>query len=372
MKSDKMKMPQHKKRTIRQLIVLALCAIGLCSIARADPLTIVSWGGAYEESQVKAYFKPFTEATGIEIEIQQYNGGIDQLKEQIRSQNISWDVVDMVLADNQRACNLGLLELLDHKTLKPAPDGTSAVDDFHSGSLVPCGVGNVISSTVLAFDVRAFPGQKPVNISALFDLENFPGKRALQKQPIAILEWALRSYGVPRSDIYNLLSTKRGLDLAFAKMSKIKQDIVWWEDGAIPSKLLSEGEVVIASGYNGRFFNATVNEHLPIQTIWDSHLYEYSTWAIPRGAKNKEAAMNFIRFATQPKRLAEQTKYISYGPARLSAEALVWKHEKSGIDIRSHLPTYKQNFLQGIPKDHEWYAHMQEKLKHRFDTWIKD
>ena len=46
-----------------------------------------------------------------------------------------------------------------------------------------------------------------------FDIERFPGKRALKSEPKAILEWVMLSYNVPVTQIYDLLSTERGLKL---------------------------------------------------------------------------------------------------------------------------------------------------------------
>jgi len=365
-------MPRSDENSAPRAIAGVLAVIWLCTAAVADTLTIATWGGAYERSQAKAYFEPFTSQTGVAISTQRYKGGIKELREQVKSGRVQWDLVDLVMADNLQACALGLLEPIDHSSLQPAPDGTPAEQDFFPDTLTRCGVPQIVYSTVLAFDARAFPAHKPQSVSALFNLRKFPGKRALQRQPIAVLEWALRSYGVPRPDIYTLLSTDRGLDLAFERLEEIKSEIIWWEDGATPVKLLAAGEVVIASGFNGRFFDAAVNQRLPIQTLWDSQIYEYSTWGIPRGAPETKTAHSFLHFATRTEQLAEQAKYISYGPARASSAALVWKHTRSGMDIRPHLPTHPANFEQGIAKDHEWYARTQQRLNKRFLAWLQE
>jgi putative spermidine/putrescine transport system substrate-binding protein len=359
------------RRRLRRYAAVLLATVLCGPLAFGETLTIVSWGGAYERSQVKAYFEPFTADTGIPIRVEQYNGGIAELREQVENDRVSWDLVDLTMADNLQACAEGLLETIDHSALPPAPDGTSAKDDFIAGALTRCGVAEVIYATVLAFDARAFPGVRPTTVSALFDLKRFPGKRALQKRPIAVLEWALRSYGVPRQEIYGLLSTERGLKLAFKRLDEIKNEIIWWEDGATPPKLLASGEVVIASGYNGRFFDAAVNQQLPIQTLWDGQVYDYSTWGIPRGAPHTDLARRFVHYATRTQPLAEQAKYISYGPARKSSAALVWKHAGTGIDMRPYLPTYPPNFDRAIRQDHEWYAHTQARLEQRFSNWLK-
>lgn len=351
----------------------ATMMLGMLTVFAAfaeESLTVVTWGGAYEESQRAAYFEPFTAATGIAVEVRRYNGGIAEIREQVESGQVTWDVVDLVLADNLEACDERLLDPIDHSRLEPAPDGTPPAEDFLEGSLTRCAAPQVIYATVLAFDARAFPGQRPEDVSALFDLERFPGKRALQRRPIANLEWALRSYGVPRAELYSMLSTERGLNLAFARLDSIREHIIWWEDGETPAELLASGEAVLASGYNGRFFDAMINDHQPIQTLWESQIYDYSVWGIPRGAPNAEIAKRFIRFATSTESLAAQARYIAYGPARKSSAARVWRHEVSGIDIRPHLPTYAPNFERAIRRDHEWYARTQEQLNERFRRWL--
>lgn len=341
----------------------------LSPLAAAERLTIVSWGGAYERSQSEAYFKPFTAASGIDIAVEQYNGGIEELRQQVESGQHHWDLLDMNISDNMQACALGLLEPIDHASLPPAPDGTPAAVDFLAGSLTPCGVSEVVSATVLAFNSQAFPGEKPSRIEDLFDLAKFPGKRALQDKPIATLEWALLAYGVPLQDLYNLLSTERGLQLAFAKLDQIKKHIVWWTSASEPPQLLASGEVAMASGYNGRFFNAAVVDGHPIHIIWDGQLYEYDGWGIAKNSPNRKLAMQFIQFATGTQPLADQAKYIAYGPARKSSAKLIWQHALSGIDMRPHLPTYPANFRTAIQKDDEWYARTQKRLIERFNLW---
>ena len=78
-------------------------------------------------------------------------------------------------------------------------------------------------------------------IADLFDLQKFPGKRALQKDPFVNLEWALIADGVAIKDVYKVLGTPEGVDRAFKKLDTIKKDVVWWEAGAQPPQLLADG-----------------------------------------------------------------------------------------------------------------------------------
>ena len=352
----------------------ALCAAAAAA-AVDDPyrvLTVASWGGPYEDSQVKAYFEPFTERTGIRIRIDRYNGGLEELRRQVKTGNLDWDLMDMTMADNRAACRLGLLEPVDHTRLHPAPDGTPAGGDFIEGALTRCGVAQIVHSMVVAYNRDAFPGERPLRIADLFDLRRFPGKRALQRGPEANLEWALRSYGVPRQDIYQLLSTERGLRLAFERLDRIRDHVVWWTSIEEPVEMLISGDAVIASEYNGRLFDAAAVHGHPIEIIWDAQIYELGTWGIPRGTRRIDDALEFIRFATGTFPLAEQARYIAYGPARRSSMRLVSTHAETGVDMRPHLPTSPANFRTAIRKDTEWYASLYDRIKARFDAWLAE
>lgn len=169
-------------RTTTLVITLAtLCTLGAGTTRADDSITIVSWGGPYERSQRKAYFEPFTAKTGIQVSVEQYSGGIDEIRSQVKAGDVTWDLVDMTMAHNRAACEQGLLEPLDHSILEPGLDGTPAGDDFIDGALTRCGVTQIVYAMVMAYNRDAFPGERPGRMEDFFDLERFPGKRALQK-----------------------------------------------------------------------------------------------------------------------------------------------------------------------------------------------
>ena len=340
------------------------------SETQARAITVATWGGPYEHSQVKAYFEPFTRETGIRIDVERYGGGLAELRRQNAGGDIAWDLVDMTMADNRAACKQGLLERIDHSFLASAPDGTPADEDFVDGALTECGVSQIVYAMVTAYNRDAFPGERPTRIRDIFDLRRFPGKRALQRLPEANLEWALRSYGVPRQDLYQLLSTERGLRLAFERLDQIRDHVVWWTSIDEAVELLVTGEVAIASQYNGRLFDAAVIQGHPIEIIWDAQIYELGSWGIPRGTPRLDEVLEFIRFATGTRPLAEQASHISYGPARRSSMQLVSVHAQTGVDMRPHLPTSAMNFRTAILKDTEWYASLYDRIKSRFDAWL--
>lgn len=339
---------------------------------QTEPLTVVSWGGAYEASQRAAYFEPFTAETGVPIKVVQYDGGIDDLRAHIERTGgkPTWDVIDMALADAESACDAGLIASFDPAVLAPAPNDTPASEDFLDDAIGRCWIAQLVYSTVLAYDERAFPGLKPRTVADFFDIKQFPGKRALQRAPIAVLEWALLSYDVPRAQIYNLLSTKRGLDLAFRRLDQLRGHIVWWSDGSAPPTLLQQGEAAMASGYNGRFFYAIVEQDAPIAMIWDGQLIDYSTWAIVAGADDRALAERFVRFATRAEKLATQARLISYGPTRASARERIGTYIGSNIPMSAHLPTAPRHLESAIRQDHRWYATTERLRRRRWKLWI--
>jgi putative spermidine/putrescine transport system substrate-binding protein len=348
----------------------AVAAFGIVSAQAADPLTVVSWGGAYTKSQVEAYHKPYTEMTGVEIVSADYNGGLAEVKAQVEAGNVTWDLVDVELSDAVRGCDEGLLEPIDKSILPPAPDGTPATDDFLPGTLTDCAVSTIVWSTVYAYDATKFPGDKPASMADFFDTEGFPGKRGMRKTPKANLEFALIADGVPADEVYDVLATPEGIDRAFAKLDSIKDDVVWWEAGAQPPQMLADGEVAMTTAYNGRLFNAQTVENKPFVIVWDGQIWDIDLWVIPTGAPNKEEALKFIAFSTDTQRLADQAAWISYGPTRKSSVPLISTHAESGVEMMPHMPTAPDNFTNALQNDFEFWADYQDELNERFNAWL--
>jgi putative spermidine/putrescine transport system substrate-binding protein len=335
-------------------------------------LVVVSWGGAYTTSQIEAYHKPFAAKTGIKINSIDYNGGIAEIKAQVESGNVVWDVVDMELADAQRACDEGLLEKIDPAILPAAPDGTAAADDFIPNGVTQCAVTTIVFGHIVAFDDTKFDGKPPTKLADFFDVKNFPGKRGLRKtSPKINLELALRADGVPGDQVYATLATKEGVARAFKKLDSIKNHVIWWEAGAQPPQLLADGQVTMTTAYNGRIFDAQVKEGKPFKIIWDGQLHELDVLGVVKGTKNRDAAMQFVAFATDTQRLADQAQWIAYGPARKSSLPLVSTYRaKPEVDMKAHMPNAPENAANAIQIDHLWWADKQEELNQKWSAWL--
>lgn len=355
---------------IRLTIAAALLALPAAEVATAADsaretreLTVVSWGGAYTRSQIRGFVRRFEREHGIDIEMIDYTGGIEEIRSQVRAWNVKWDVVDFELFDAVRACNEELLVEIDPSSLPPAPDGTAAARDFLDGSLLPCAVGNVAWATVVAFDPEAVE-RAPRSLKDFFDIRRFPGHRGLRRTPKTNLEWALIADGVEPDRVYSVLETEKGVDRAFRVLDGIKPAIRWWEHGEDAVRLLETGQVTMTSAYNGRIDTAN-GEGAGYEILWDNHVRFRDAWGIPKNGENIEAALDFVRFATSSESLAEQAKFISYGPLRRSSL------EDLPAELLTHLPTSDSNLPHGFDTDAVWWGEHIQELQVRFENWIE-
>jgi putative spermidine/putrescine transport system substrate-binding protein len=354
---------------MKKLLILSTALTGVTFGAQAADVTVMSWGGAYVTSQIEAYHKPFTATTGINVISVDADNPATPIKAQVEAGNVTVDVADVEYADAIRLCDEGLLESIDPAVLPAAPDGTPATEDFLPGALTDCAVASIVFSTVFAYDTTKFP-EGPTKISDFFDLEKFPGKRGIRKGAKANLEMALMADGVPAAEVYALLETPEGVDRAFAKLDTIKADTVWWEAGAQPPQLLADGEVAMTVAWNGRIFNAAVAEGKPFKIVWDGQVYELEGVVIPKGAPNKDAALEFIKFATSTEPLAHAAEWISYGPPRKSSAPLVGLYQDGKTEMAPNLPTSPENMTNALASDYGFWVDRDTELNERFNAWL--
>ena len=339
-------------------------ALWLAVPAAAQELTVASWGGAYEAAQRAAVFAPYEDETGAEVAMVQYDGTAAALAE--RAGPEGWDLVDMLSDQARAACAAGDLLELDARALL----GRAAVADFSPAGPTACAVPQNVYARVMAYDERAFPGLKPTRIADFFDTERFPGKRAVQKSPDGILEWALLAEGVPPEQVYGLLSTDRGLRLAFRRLDTIREHIVWWTDPARPAELLESGDAVMAAGYNGRFFSMAESGAAPVNIVWDGRIIGVEVWAIPAASDSPAAARDLLAHAVSPAAMARLAERIPYGPARRAAFDRIGLNPETGTPMRPHLPNAPQHGQGALVRDAAWYANTQALRDRRFAEWL--
>ena len=104
----------------------------------------------------------------------------------------------------------------------------------------------------------------------------------------------------------------------------------------------------------------------------DAQVFDYDGWIVPAGLD--EARMNrvmhFLRFSSDTQRLADQAKYIAYGPARVSSQPLVSTHADLGIEMAPYMPTNPDNMKNFLVNNIEWWADHQDEVEATFQNWL--
>ena len=333
-----------------------MSAIALASFgAQAKDISVISFGGANKDAQIKAYYQPFTKDSGVNVIAGEYNGEMAKLKAMVETKSVSWDVVEVESSEVTRGCDEGFFEKLDYKVI-------GKKSELLPGAASKCGVGFFVYSTIFAYNSKKV-SSAPTTWADFWDVKKNPGKRGLRKTAKYTLEAALLADGVAAKDIYSVLATPAGVDRAFKKLDELKPYIQWWEAGAQAPQYLISGDVVMSAAYNGRITNARNEGNKDLEIVWNGGLYEMEYWVIPKGTPNKAEAMQFIASTLQPERQVAYSTLIPYGPTRKSANALV------SAELATVLPSSEQNIKKAAAIDPAFWLDHGEELERRFNAW---
>jgi putative spermidine/putrescine transport system substrate-binding protein len=337
-------------------LALGGAAAGRRAAAQAGrDLTIVSWGGAYQDAQREVYFRPFQQQARIRLLEETWDGGVGVLRAKIASGANTWDVVQVEGEELLLGADEGLFERLDWNAIGGREAYIpQAVHDF--------GVGTILYSFILAWDRARLRDATPRGWADFFDTQRIPGRRGLRKGPKTTLEIALLADGVPPGEIYRTLGTPAGVDRAFRKLDTIRRDLAWWERGSQPPQWLASGEVVLTCAYNGRIAAANASDGRDFAIGWDNNLYTLDSWVIMRGSPNRARALEFLRFAGQPQVQAGLPRRIPYG---VTARGV---NERLPPEVVAQLPTAHLDRALHID-DRFWLDHL-DRLSQRFNAWV--
>ncbi|PZW66045.1 putative spermidine/putrescine transport system substrate-binding protein [Pseudomonas sp. URMO17WK12:I1] len=333
---------------VTSVLAASILSAAITTTASAETVNFVSWGGTTQDAQKAAWADPFTRETKITV-VQDGPTDYGKLKAMVESGNVQWDVVDVEADFALRAAAEGLLEPLDFNVIKRDRIDPRFVNDH--------GVGSFFFSFVLGYNEGAVGGKKPADWSALFDTATYPGKRALYKWPSpGVLELALLADGVEKDKLYPL-----DLDRAFKKLDTIKKDIVWWGGGAQSQQLLASGEASMGQFWNGRI-HALQEDGAPVAASWKQNLVMADMLVVPKGAKNKEAAMKFLAHSSSAKGQADFSNLTAYAPVNLDSVA------RLDSVLAENLPTAHE--ADQITLDYAYWAKNGAEIANRWNEWL--
>lgn len=295
------------KSSISRRNVLIGSALTLCTptILRAQERTLVinSFGGSYERAVRTAFADPFTAQTGVKVAIQTATS-LESVA-RVRAQAGSPDM-DIVTADMIPVTPLlieNLVEELDTSKLNNFNllyPGTSSPDarwvSPHVGSI------GVVYNTNLA--------STPPTSWLDFWSPDFAGKVAL---PDMSLSWGplylvamARAMGGSETDVEGVFTKLKELKPSIHSFYKAPDALV---------ALLNQDEVAISVWASDRAFAAkAAGSPVEYATLKEGPMRNMATMVIPRGARNKDVALDFINFVISTDRQTEFCTLMGYGP----------------------------------------------------------
>ena len=315
----------------------------------AGSLVFVDWGGTNTDARIEKNIKPFEEKTGIKVTVVTPSD-YAKLIAMVENGTTEWDVMNCDAYWGVYAGKKGYLEQIDYKTVTEKLD--KAVELEHV-------VGAEVYDSVISYNSDKYTDDSaPKSWTDFYDLQKFPGKRAVWQYPVTVLESALLADGVPMDKLYPL-----DLDRAFAKLDTIKDSIVWWTKGAQPAQMLSTGEADIALAWSGRIMNAK-DEGAPLGLTYNEGMRIAAGWVVPKGAPNKENAMKFINFISSAEQQAAFSSQIPYGSTNPEAVKLL-----SAEQIERIGQTPEQVAHEFYIDNDYWADHLTEVVD-RFNAWL--
>src|SRR5262249_23165038 len=214
--------------------VLTPAVAGLGSRARAAelPVTMLTYGGAWKQAITEAYGDPFTRKTGIPMQYQEpYSWAKLRAMHDAKAQQI--DIVSITGTEVILAGRLKMMVPIDWSIVD-----RSALDERQLRNANA--IGGASQSMVVCYSRKKWPGEVHPNSWADFwNVEKFPGRRALRRYAGWTIEAAAKADGVPEKDFYPL-----DVERAFRSLDRIKPHIkVWWSDNSHAQQLMEQEEV---------------------------------------------------------------------------------------------------------------------------------
>jgi putative spermidine/putrescine transport system substrate-binding protein len=350
----------HSRRSILKASVgaaaLALPALWSPTRAQNKRIVVRDDGGIYAKAYGAVFYRPFTQATGIEVVGVQANAEpVAQIKSMVDTKSYTWDMAK-ISWPAILLLTTGSKIYLEKHGLEAEPVIKTIPEQYMS----PYGVGTNVYTTVLAYRSDAFKGRKaPASWADFWNVKGFAGRRGIRKHPFDTIEQALMADGVPTGEVYPC-----NVDRAFAALERIKPEVgVWWTSGAQVEQLLGSGEVDMIPTWISRAQAAQANG-APVEIVWDQGIWGGDNWSILAGTPNADACREFIKFTSDPKRQAGLVEYFPAGLTQPAAFDLIKP------EIAKNCPTYPDNIKKGLKIDAKFWFDNQASVIERFNGWV--
>lgn len=327
-------------RYITKGILAATFVAALGSAAHAESVTVVTSGGSYQEAMREATYIPVAQMTGIEVKEDAAKSFAD-VRLQVQSGKPSWDIIEYALQYCKADEAETLFEDLDYSAI---PNAQDLPESYRGKKWVG---GSTVYSMVLGWNKTKYKDNPPSSWADFFDVEKFPGTRALYAQPRFMLEVALMGDGVPKDQVYPL-----DVDRAIKKVGDFGDNItVFYETHGQAAQLLKNGEVDIIAILNGRV-DAVIKDGGDADYTFNQGIADSGCLAVLKGSANAGAAMKVINGLIDRNVQANIPQKFAYAPINPKAfDTGRIPEEKAKL-----LPSYPPNAERMMQLDSGWWA----------------
>jgi putative spermidine/putrescine transport system substrate-binding protein len=318
---------------------------------KPDRIVVNASGGAMNAIYRRSYFAAFERLHGIRV-VDTSPADFGKLRAMVEGGNPEWTVTEIGGQDAFRAKEMNLVEPID-TTVVDRSNYPETARDSHIFTASAY-------ATALGYRTDAFPnGSQPKGWAEFWDVRRFPGPRALRNHPADNLEFALLADGVPLDRLYPI-----DMDRAFRKLDEIRPHVtVWWSTGAQPAQLLVDREVVLASGWNGRFYELT-RRGAPIATEFTGGSLKSGSFGIPRGTRQAYWGQRMLQVMTDPALQAVYATELGYpGLNRRTMDFVP-------AELHPLMCTAPGNIEKQFWLDVAWWTANAQQAQERWNRWM--
>lgn len=326
-------------------------AFGQAEPPKPDHIVVNHSGGSMGSAMRKAFINTYEKKYGIRV-VETSPVDFGKLRAMVDSGNVEWQVTEIGGQDAIRAMKLNLVEKIDTKLVDRS--------NYPEKAQLPSVFASSVYTTIIGYRNDVFRnGTHPKSWAEWWDVRKFPGARSMRNHPIDNIEFALIADGVSKDKLYPL-----DLDRAFRKLDQIKPHVTaWWTTGAQPAQLLLDKEVVLATGWNGRFYDL-IKKGAPIEIEWNEGALKQGSFVIPRGARHPYWANKFLAEMAIPQQQAVYATEMGY--PGLNLESLKYVDAK----VKEYLPTNEKYLSKQFWIDDAWHAEHGALAQERWNAWM--
>lgn len=316
-------------------------------------LTFVAYGGDGQEAMIRHWQDPFTAANPEVAFTNTSPADVAQVKAQVESGNVLWDVMAIAPAAAEQNCGT-LFEKLDFSDVDDA--------DLVEGAIGECYSGNFINATPFAYLTESYPdpASAPTAIEDFFDVEGFPGQRGIiTNLQNGILEYPLLADGVAPGDLYPL-----DIERSLAKLDTIRDNTTFAPNVGALQQAVGSGQVDMFLLSDSRIV-PLMEEGVDITIVWDVTVTSINGFAVPKGSTNVDVAEDFMAFVMEPEQVAGITETLGTTPINLAAEpdlseaaqqVEVYGEVNTGETVQQDINWYAENFDEATTALTNWLA----------------